>query len=161
MMKKDYWTWWQGGIGLGLVSVFAFVTYKGLGASTSYPRAVALLLNPIFPNFVANNAYFQKVPPVIDWQMMLIFGAIIGGFLASRIMGISFRNEPKPTTQRKWQLFIGGFLILFGARLADGCTSGHVITGFTQLSVGSMIFGAMVFLFGIPAARYFTRKGLY
>lgn len=160
-MKKSYWTWWQGGIGLGLVSVFAFLTYKGLGASTSYPRVVALLLNPLFPDFVANNPYFQKVPPVIDWQMMLVLGVVVGGFLAARFMGLNFKNEPKPSTKRKLSLFFGGFLILFGARLLDGCTSGHVITGFTQLSVGSMIFGAMVFLVGIPAARYFTRKGMY
>lgn len=160
-MKKGYWTWWQGGIGLGLVSVFAFLTYKGLGASTSYPRTVALLLNPFFPDFVANNAYFKKVPPIIDWQMMLVVGVVIGGFLAARVMGISFKNEPESSTKRKLALFLGGFLILFGARLADGCTSGHVITGITQLSVGSMLFGGMVFLVGIPAARYFARKGLY
>ena len=35
-------------------------------------------------------------------------------------------------SRRKWRAFLGGFLILFGARLADGCTSGHVITGMTQ-----------------------------
>ena len=160
-MKKSYWSWWQGGIGLGLVSVFAFLTYKGLGASTSYPRTVALLLNPFFPEFVANNAYFQKVPPIVDWQLMLVIGAIIGGYLASKFMGIGFKNDPSPSTRRKIMLFIGGFLILFGARLADGCTSGHVITGMTQLSVGSFLFGAMVFLVGIPSALYFTRKGLY
>lgn len=160
-MKKSYWTWWQGGIGLGLVSAFAFLTYKGLGASTSYPRTVALLLNPLFPNFVANNAYFQKVPPVIDWQMMLIFGTILGGFLASKMMGVSFKHDPKPSTRRKLMLFGGGFLILFGARLADGCTSGHVITGITQLSLGSMLFGLMVFLIGIPTARYLARRGIY
>lgn len=160
-MQRGYWKWWQGGIGLGLVSAFAFLTAKGLGASTSYPRAVALILNPFFPDFVANNAYFQRVPPVIDWQMMLILGTVIGGFLAARFMGLSFKNEPKPSTRRKLALFFGGFLVLFGARLADGCTSGHVITGITQLSVGSMIFGAMVFLVGIPFARYFARKGMY
>lgn len=159
-MKKATWTWWQGGIGLGLVSIFAFLTAKGLGASTSYPRTVALILKPLFPKFVEGNAYFQRIPPVIDWQMMLILGTIIGGYAASKVAGLSFKDEPAPPRKRKVTLFIGGFLVLFGARLADGCTSGHVITGITQLSVGSMIFGAMVFVIGIPAAKYFTRKGL-
>lgn len=160
-MTKSYWKWWQGGIGLGLVSVFAFLTHKGLGASTSYPRAVALILNPFFSKFVAKNAYFQRVQPIVDWQLMLVLGIAIGGYIASKVMGISFKHEPMPSTKRKLALFFGGFLVLFGARLADGCTSGHVITGITQLSVGSMLFGAMVFLVGIPAARYFARKGLY
>jgi len=38
------WSWLRGGIALGLLSAFAFVSYKPLGVSTSYPRTVALLL---------------------------------------------------------------------------------------------------------------------
>ncbi len=160
-MKKPYWTWWQGGIAIGLVSVFAFLTSSGLGTSTSYPRAVALILNPIFPEFVANNAYFQRVPPVVNWQLMLVLGIIVGGFIAGKVMGLSFASEPQSTRFRRIMMFAGGFLILFGARLAGGCTSGHVITGITQLSVSSLLFGAVVFATGIPTARYFARKGWY
>lgn len=160
-MRKNYWTWWQGGIALGLVSIFAFLTYKGLGTSTSYPRAVALILNPIFPEFVANNAYFQRVEPIVDWQLLLVIGIGLGGFIAAKVMGLSFKNDPKPSGKRKLMLFAGGFLILFGARLAGGCTSGHVITGIPQLSIASFIFGAMVFGVGIPAAKYFMKRGIY
>ena len=160
-MKKPYWTWWQGGIALGLISAFAFLTHSGLGTSTSYPRAVALALNPLVPDFVANNAYFQRVEPIVNWQLMLVIGIAVGGFIAAKIMGLSMGSEPAPSTLRKVMLFAGGFLILFGARLAGGCTSGHVITGITQLSVSSLIFGAVVFGTGIPAARYFARKGWY
>lgn len=56
--------------------------------------------------------------------------------------------------------FVGGFLILFGARLADGCTSGHVITGFTQLATASFIFAGAVFAAGIPMAKLLRGKGL-
>src|SRR5690625_3868131 len=110
-MKKGYWTWWQGGVALGLVSIFAFLTHSGLGTSTSYPRTVALILNPIFPDFVANNAYFQRVEPIVDWQLLLVIGIGVGGFIAATVMGLSFKNDPKPDRRRKLMLFFGGFCI--------------------------------------------------
>jgi uncharacterized membrane protein YedE/YeeE len=56
--------------------------------------------------------------------------------------------------------FLGGFLILFGARMADGCTSGHMFSGMMQGSVSGYIFAAAVFLTGIPAARYLGKYSL-
>jgi uncharacterized membrane protein YedE/YeeE len=53
--------------------------------------------------------------------------------------------------------FIGGFLLLFGARMADGCTSGHMFSGIMQGSVSGYIFAAAVFLAGIPTARFFGK----
>ncbi|HHY82247.1 MAG TPA: YeeE/YedE family protein [Clostridiales bacterium] len=53
--------------------------------------------------------------------------------------------------------FIGGFLLLFGARMADGCTSGHMFSGIMQGSVSGFIFAAAVFLAAIPVARYVGR----
>ncbi len=48
--------------------------------------------------------------------------------------------------------FLGGFLLLFGARMADGCTSGHMFSGMMQGSVSGYIFAASVFIIGIPVA---------
>ena len=42
---------------------------------------------------------------------------------------------------------------MFGARLAGGCTSGHIISGITQLAVSGVLFGAAVFAFGILTAK--------
>jgi len=180
------WSWLKGGVALGLLSAFAFLTYKPLGVSTSYPRTVALLLNPLVPAWVADNPYFQRVPPVVDWQLMLVIGIVIGGFIASRVTArmeaaerakgdqASGAAEASPrgescaagpadpvdvSPQRRWRAFLGGFLVLFGARLADGCTSGHVITGMTQLATASFLFAAAVFAVGIPAAKWFRSKG--
>lgn len=167
------WSWLKGGVALGLLSAFAFITYKPLGVSTSYPRAVALALNRFVPDFVANNAYFQRVPPVVDWQLMLVLGIVIGGFIAARVMRLGKaqdgHGDAVPTLyvetdsnprRRKWMAFLGGFLILFGARLAGGCTSGHVITGFTQMASASFIFAAGVFGAGIPMAKFLRKRGL-
>ena len=53
--------------------------------------------------------------------------------------------------------FIGGFLLLFGARMADGCTSGHMFSGMMQGRVSGYVFAAAVFLTGIPMARHFGK----
>lgn len=181
------WGWLKGGIALGLLSAFAFISYKPLGVSTSYPRTVALMLDPIVPNFVAENAYFQRVPPMVDWQLMLVLGIILGGFIASRVVrrfdaqtcsvsapvetvssstggtSASHRGDQgvrlPVARRRQWTAFAGGFLLLFGARLAGGCTSGHVITGMTQLATASFLFAAAVFAVGIPVAMMTKRKG--
>nr|WP_040213191.1 YeeE/YedE thiosulfate transporter family protein [Clostridium polynesiense] len=48
--------------------------------------------------------------------------------------------------------FIGGFLLLYGARMADGCTSGHMMSGMMQGAVSGYIFAAAVFAVAIPTA---------
>jgi uncharacterized protein len=49
--------------------------------------------------------------------------------------------------------FAGGVLLLFGARLAGGCTSGHMISGISQLAVSSLIFGVVTFAVAILTAK--------
>jgi hypothetical protein len=54
--------------------------------------------------------------------------------------------------------FTGGTLLLFGARLAGGCTSGHMISGISQLAVSSFIFGVVTFAVAITTAKILYRK---
>src|SRR5690606_9674908 len=141
---------------------------------------------PLVPAWVADNPYFQRVPPVVDWQLMLVIGIVIGGFIASRVTArmeaaerakgdqASGAAEASPrgescaagpadpvdvSPQRRWRAFLGGFLVLFGARLADGCTSGHVITGMTPLATASVLFAAAVVAVGSRAAKWLRSKG--
>lgn len=48
--------------------------------------------------------------------------------------------------------FAGGFILLYGARMADGCTSGHMMSGMMQGSVSGYVFAAAVFVTAIPTA---------
>jgi hypothetical protein len=41
--------------------------------------------------------------------------------------------------------FVGGAVMMFGARMAQGCTSGHGISGALQLAVSSWLFVAILF----------------
>jgi uncharacterized membrane protein YedE/YeeE len=54
--------------------------------------------------------------------------------------------------------FIGGVVIIFGARLADGCTSGHGISGVLQLAVSSWTFFIVMFASGIVTAFILFRR---
>ena len=59
--------------------------------------------------------------------------------------------------------FIGGFLVILGARFAGGCTSGHAISGGIQLAASGYLFMLGVFALGIPTAFLARRlfKGDY
>jgi uncharacterized membrane protein YedE/YeeE len=46
-------------------------------------------------------------------------------------------------------LFVGGLLIGFGARYADGCTSGHAIMGIANLKWPSVVATAAFFIGGV------------
>jgi len=54
--------------------------------------------------------------------------------------------------------FAAGFIMLFGARIADGCTSGHGLSGTAQLAVGSMVAVAAMFAGGIATALTLLRR---
>ncbi len=49
--------------------------------------------------------------------------------------------------------FAGGFALLFGARLASGCPSGHGLTGMARLSIGSFVTVAAMFAGGMLTAQ--------
>ena len=54
--------------------------------------------------------------------------------------------------------FVAGFIVLYGARLAGGCTSGHMMSGMMQTAVSGYIFAAGAFLAGIPIAVLMFKK---
>lgn len=55
--------------------------------------------------------------------------------------------------------FISGFLLLYGSRMAGGCTSGHMMSGIMQSSVSGFIFAAAVFAVAIPVSILTSKKG--
>jgi len=51
-------------------------------------------------------------------------------------------------------LSLGGFLVGFGTRYAGGCTSGHAITGLSQLQLGSLIAVIGFFIGGLIITHF-------
>jgi uncharacterized membrane protein YedE/YeeE len=74
--------------------------------------------------------------PTIRATIFMI-GSIFGSFGLSRLVDIPVAvNEVKIG---HLQAVLGGVLLTFGARIAGGCTSGHGISGMSQLSISSII----------------------
>ena len=59
---------------------------------------------------------------------------------------------------RMMAAFWGGAILLYGARMAGGCTSGHGISGTLQLAVSGWVFFAAMFAAGIGTAAVLFRK---
>lgn len=115
---------------IGLLQIPAFILIgTALGASSSYVTVVGSLVELVDP------------------------GVREIGYIAKHLDG----------AKNWWQVaralaFFGGFLMLFGARIADGCTSGHGISGIAQLSVGSLVAVTAMFTGGIAAAFLLLRR---
>lgn len=60
--------------------------------------------------------------------------------------------EDKSFFKKYTPFFISGFLLLYGARFAGGCTSGHMMSGMMQSSASGYVFAAVVFAVAIPTA---------
>jgi uncharacterized membrane protein YedE/YeeE len=157
--------WATLGILFGLVSTASILLWGPIGVSGTYPRFIGAILRVVAPAYAAANPYLEKMGSLLKPETYLVVGLLIGGFLAAML-----KREQKPalemvhtgeksTGARYRDAFIGGFLIIFGSRIAGGCTSGHIISGITQLSVSGMIFGAGVFATGILTAKLLKKGG--
>ncbi len=141
---------------------------KYLGASTTFVRAAGLVEQGVASGHVTENAYFAKTKVKVDWQMMVVAGIFLGALVASRLDG-SFKLESTPPvwsdrfgpkiSVRASGAFLGGTVAMFGARLADGCPSGHGLSGLMQLSVSGFISMAGFFGAGVLVANLMYRKG--
>lgn len=169
-LRKPQWSPYIVGIGIGVLSwaTFYFME-KALGTSTSFVGAAGSAVCAVAPEHVAGNAYYLKeygaksggFKPIFDWQMALDLALIAGAFLAARLGG-TFRTERVPTlwasrfgpsvAKRYLAAFLGGFILIFGARMAGGCTSGHGISGGLQLAVSSWTFFVSMFVSGVAMA---------
>jgi len=157
--------WAKLGAIFGVVSALSILTWGPIGVSGTYPRFVGAILRRIDPSYAFGNPYLEKMGSLIKPETLLVVGLLIGGFLASRLGRQPAAQDesvhPGETTsgKRYRDAFIGGLLIVFGARIAGGCTSGHIISGITQLSVSGLVFAAGVFATGILTAKLMHKGG--
>jgi hypothetical protein len=128
-LRKKGWSPYAAGGLVGLLGCFAILTVKPLGASTTFARTVAMIGKIFTPGHVAKLPYFAKYGPKIDWQWMLVLGILLGAFVSSKLSGqFGTRFVPPMWAERfgagrfkRWIVaFIGGTLLMFGARMAGG-----------------------------------------
>lgn len=170
--SQDYsgpaWSPYVVGALIGLLTMLTFYfSDKPLGASTAYARLAGMIGKAVAPRHTASLKYYQDNKPAIDWEVMLVFGAVAGAFLAAwqgaELTGQwlppmwEARFGPGSLALRLAAALLGGALMAFGARMAGGCTSGHGISGALQLAVGSWISLICFFVGGVATALIMFR----
>ena len=155
--------WLYSGIGLAILNAVVFlsvISNRIIGASTAYPFVADMITG------TTSNSYFSKIQEPGRWELVFLTGAFISGIVISL-----FRKEFKITLiHSNWEKykdksvskrliwsFIGGFILIFGARMAGGCTSGHILSGGMQLSVSSLVFAVFVFAGLLITGKYFYK----
>lgn len=118
------------------------------------------------------------------WNLTIVLGAILGGFIATHFLsdGTTIKLNPEtisdlalmnftqvgdtllPNEIYGWEavlslkgmsiLLIGGFLVGFGSRYAGGCTSGHAISGLSNLQLPSLIAVIGFFIGGLLMTHF-------
>ncbi len=167
-LQDKAWSPYAAGVVIGLLQIPTFLLMDtALGASSSFVTVAAYIAALVDPA-VAQIKYFASHMTGAKnwWQVAVVGGIALGAFLSMRLSGAR-RNVVSPvwaratgtsTLQARAPVaFLGGFIMLFGARIAGGCTSGHGISGIAQLSVGSTLAVAAMFAGGIATAALFRR----
>ncbi|MBN1872808.1 MAG: YeeE/YedE family protein [Anaerolineae bacterium] len=163
-----YWSPYWVGIGIGILSWLTFLlSDKPIGCSTAFSRFSGMIEQRIRgKGAVMKKPYYQKVTPVITWDVMLVVGILIGSLLSARLSGefaLRWTPEMWATTfsssplLRVFVAFVGGILMGIGSRWAGGCTSGHGISGTLQLAVSSWLAVMCFFVGGIVTAMLIFR----
>lgn len=170
-LTQRSWSPYVVGVGIGVLSWIAFASADHpIGITTAFENTAALLGKATVPS-ATEHQYFQEAEqfPAIDWEWMLVLGVFFGSYVSSKLSGDrtneavpplwTWRFGGSPTKRFLWA-FLGGALMMFGARVAKGCTSGHAISGTLQLAVSSWIFTAVIFVAAVATAfALYGREG--
>ncbi|MDP2262807.1 MAG: YeeE/YedE thiosulfate transporter family protein [Hydrogenophaga sp.] len=115
-------------IGSGVVLLFALTGLIG-GMSTVFSSSWS---------FVSKRAFFQQARLTGSrvWRLVYAAGLVLG----AGIWWLAFSDgTPLRTEVPAGLLLVGGFLVGYGARLGNGCTSGHGICGLGSLQWPSLL----------------------
>lgn len=145
------WPWYVSGPLIGLsVPALLLLTGKALGISSSFQNMCVLLFAGDKKAATREPAYLKE-----RWKVAFAAGLVLGGFIAVRFLSLErtpFLPESYHSLSGAAKLLAGGFLVGFGSRYAEGCTSGHAITGLSSLQWASLLAVIGFFTGGLAAA---------
>lgn len=163
-MKSPCWSPYLVGVGMGILSWLVFlVVNKPLGMSTEVSKFSGWLAGLfVGMDAVSENAYWAGTIPKFGYSTVFLIMTALGAFLSAKVSG-TFVVETVPKVwgevrgpsvgRRMVAAFLGGMILLYGARMAGGCTSGHGISGTLQLAVSGWVFFVAMFASGIVTAK--------
>ncbi len=161
--KGTDYKWLFAGIALAVLNAIVFLsslTDRIIGASTAYPYVADLATG------TTQNNYFSKIQAPGQWELLFLAGAFMAGLIISVLKKefkitiihsswLKYKGNSVP--KRLIWSFVGGFILIIGARMAGGCTSGHILSGGMQLSVSSLVFAIFVFAGLLVTGKYFYK----
>lgn len=164
------WPWYVGGPLVALIMLALILLGKSFGVSANFRTMCAALGGGKHCDFFQFDWKAQK------WNLLILAGAMIGGFVAhnylsvdqipaiseqtvTELQALGFESAGKayaptelfsnPSIGTLLLLLIGGILAGFGTRYAGGCTSGHAISGLSDLQLPSLIAVVGFFIGGL------------
>ena len=172
------WPWYIAGPMIALIMFLLIMVDKSFGMSSNL-RTMCTICG------AGNKADFFKFDwKSQKWNLVVVLGAVIGGFIGSYFLSTntavainpetilelkSLGFESAGTAYLPTELFdtkallsiknvlllsIGGLLVGFGARYAGGCTSGHAISGLSNLQIPSLIAVIGFFIGGLTMIHF-------
>ncbi|MCB9061560.1 MAG: YeeE/YedE family protein [Halobacteriovoraceae bacterium] len=173
MFKKESWNPYLAGALAGVVLVLSvLISHHFYGASTTFPR-VGSTIGKIFGLDINQFEYFttkegkygpNKLP---DWQLLfhfgIFFGALIATFLARNFKIIHVPSKwSEIYGDSKWKralgAFVGGIILIIGARMAGGCPSGHGLSGVAQLALSGIVALPCFFIGAVFTSSIILKK---
>ena len=154
------WPWYVGGPLIAIIMLLLIYLGKSFGFSSNFRTLCSAC------GAGKKVSFFNFDWKSQSWNLLFLFGAIIGGYLASHYLANnqipqlatqtieSLQNMGFDSAGKSYfptEIFqilslknflivsIGGFLVGFGSRYAGGCTSGHAISGLSDLQLPSLI----------------------
>jgi len=166
------WSWWFSGIMIAAIMFFLLYFGQSFGFSSNLRTICSAA------GLGKSAKFFDFNWKAQSWNLVFLVGAILGGFIAreflstdapvliseATIQDLSKLGIAAPESLQPAELFgldavlsIKGFLLLafgglmvgFGSRYAGGCTSGHAISGLSDLQVPSLIAVMGFFIGGL------------
>ncbi len=174
----DPWPWYISGPMIALIMLLLLIVGKRFGMSSNL-RTICTICG------AGNKVDFFKFDwKSQKWNLIVVVGAIIGGFIGSHYLAIDtavaintktvqdlnnlgfvsagqaylptelFGIDSSFNLKTILLLSIGGLLVGFGARYAGGCTSGHAISGLSNLQLPSLIAVIGFFIGGLTMIHF-------
>lgn len=167
------WPWYVSGLLIAVVMLLLIYFGKSFGMSSNLRTLCSMSGAGKFSDFFKYDWKSHR------WNLTVVLGAMIGGFMAYNYLSDGSGVNLNPDTVTELQamnidapegklipdvlageqalqdpkiisiLLVGGFLVGFGTRYAGGCTSGHAISGLSNLQLPSLIAVIRFFIGGL------------